>query len=143
MGSSYDSDKIASANMSLKDSTGEIVHTFPLTVCGDTFITKNYTFPPGEYTYEIDGVDSDGESFDFGKKENLTLRSYQSLDEATTDTASIDVEAGKEFKVVYTVKNNGLYCTTFDVGVPKVAGFDIKVLPSDVMQNPLIIILYL
>ena len=125
--------------MLLKDSKGKVIHTIPLTVCGGTFVTKDYNFPPGEYTYAIDGVDTGGVPFNFEKKEKLSLKSDPSLYEVTVDTSSSNVEVGKEFKVVYTVKNKGLYCTSFDVKVPKLAGFDIKVLPSDVTKKPLIL----
>ena len=125
--------------MLLKDSNGKVIHTIPLTVCGGTFVTKDYNFPPGVYTYEIAGVDTGGVPFNFEKKDKVILKSDPNLYEATCDTSPIDVQVGKEFKIVYTVKNNGLYCTSFDIKVPKVAGFDIKVLPSGVTEKPLII----
>ncbi len=139
VGSSYDSDKIKKANLLLKDSKGKVIQTIPLTVCGGTFVTKDYNFPPGTYSYEIEGEDTAGVPFKFEKNKKVVLKSDPSLYEVTGDTSPIDVQVGKEFRVVYTVKNKGLYCTSFNVDVPKVDGFDIKVLPSGVTTKPLIV----
>lgn len=102
--SSYDSDKIKTANMLLKDTKGQVIQTLPLTVCGGTFVTDVFNFPSGKYKFEIDGVDANGVLFQYTKNENVLFKKNPDLYETTPETSPVDVESGKDFSVFYTVR---------------------------------------
>lgn len=123
--------------MLLKDSNGKVLQTMPLAVCGGTFVTDELSFPQGTFTYEIEGTDTNGVPFKYDRKETVVFESKASMYELSADTSLINVDVGEKFKVVYTLKNKGKYCTSFNVKVPKVEGFEIEVLPSGITENEL------
>lgn len=127
--------------MLLKDSKGNVLQTIPLTVCSGTFVTDTLSFPPGQFTYEIQGTDTNGVPFKYDRKGTVVFESSDDLYELTADSSPIDinVDVGEKFKVVYTLKNKGSYCTSFNVKVPKVEGFEIEVLPIGVTEKELVL----
>ncbi len=135
-------DEIKSAELKLVDSKGEEAESLilELTVCGGSFITvEEFDFPPGDYKIEIEGEDTSGTPFRYIYNGDISLKSDPNLYELTGDTSAITVDNGKSFKVVYTLKNKGAYCTSFNVEVPAVPSFYIKVLPNGITESPLIL----
>ncbi len=134
-------DEIINAELRLVDSKGEEAESLilELTVCGGSFVTvEEFDFPPGDYKIEIEGEDTSGTPFRYINGD-ISLKSDPNLYELTGDTSAITVDNGKSFKVVYTLKNKGAYCTSFNVEVPEVPSFDIKVNPSGITKGPLIL----
>ena len=129
--------------MLLKNVDEDVVETVPLQVCGGTFVSDTLIFPPGRFTYEVQGIDMNGVSFKFDLKKEVAFESNEGLYELSklsdADTPPIYIEYGKELEINYYLQNKGDHCTNFNISIPSLNGFDIRIEPRYVTAKELVL----
>ncbi len=94
------------------DSGQDVIQTAHLVKCSDTFVA-NMSFPRGEYTYLLDGVDTSGVSisYRFIKKVQFKPGEYELI---ANGEKTIEIELSDTFDFSFSISNLNSYASSFD-----------------------------
>lgn len=103
---------IVQPRLSMLDSDRNVVQTVHLTKCSGSFVA-NMSFPQGEYTYLLEGVDTSGVgiSYHVGKKVVFRPGEYQLV--ASSDT-TIKIDRSDTFNFSFSISNLNSHASNFD-----------------------------
>ena len=89
------------------DSGQDVIQTAHLVKCSDTFVA-NMSFPRGEYTYLLDGVDTSGVSisYRFIKKVQFKPGEYELI---ANGEKTIEIELSDTFDFSFSISNLNSY----------------------------------
>ncbi len=104
--------QLVEPRLSMLDSGRNVIQTVHLAKCSDTFVA-NMSFPRGEYTYLLEGVDMIGVgiSYRFSRKVEFKAGEYELI---ANGQKTIEIELSDTFNFSYSISNLNSYASTFD-----------------------------
>ncbi|XP_064399465.1 CUB and sushi domain-containing protein 3-like isoform X2 [Halichondria panicea] len=103
---------IVQSRLSMLGSDQNVIQTAHLAKCSDAFVA-NMSFPRGEYTFLLEGVDTSGVwiSYRVGKKVVFRPGEYELV---ANGKKTIEIELSDTFGISFSISNLNSYASTFD-----------------------------
>ena len=98
--------------LSMLNSDRTVIQTAHLAKCSEAFVA-NMSFPRGEYTYLLDGVDTNGVSISYqvGKKVEFKAGEYELV---ANGQKTIEIELSDTFNFSFSISNLNSHTSMFD-----------------------------
>ncbi len=124
---------IVQPRLSILDSDQNVIQTAHLAKCSETFVA-NMSFPRGEYTYWLDGVDTNGVSisYRFSKKVEFRPGEYELV---ANGEKTIEIELSDTFNFSFSISNLNSYTSTFDFSTTS-PGFYARLQKKSISLSP-------
>ncbi len=103
---------IVQPRLSMLDSDLSVIQTAHLEKCSDTFVA-NMSFPRGEYTFLLDGVDTSGVGISYHVRNKVEFKAGEYELIANGDK-TIEIELSDIFNFSFSISNLNSYASTFD-----------------------------
>lgn len=116
--------KVAQLNL-IDRATGSIHTTLNLTPCSGSLVSDPIVFPPGEFSYQLVGRDTNDIGFSYDTRTNVIFtynRNYTGLF-SIKGPSLVEMDPYEIVTLTYTLHNNALYSAQFRLSAERISGF--------------------
>ena len=114
--------EIASLLLNMTNVATGFSQLLPLTKCGNAF-TSEHQFTAGNFSYKVQGVDTNGVSFHYDLRQTVEVRPSSTYSFQATNSTTVSIESSDQFTMEFELRSSDhIGTTTFELSVDA-AGF--------------------